>query len=54
MVVRGEMAARIDRLPLSWMQWEIALIVQLAWAAMLATDGPALRLVPVHLGRPRA
>ncbi len=45
-MVRGEMAARIDRLPLSWMQWEIALIVQLAWAAMLATDGPALRLYP--------
>src|ERR1700749_1670478 len=46
LVVRGEMAARIDRLPLSWMQWEIALVVQLAWAAMLATDGPALRLYP--------
>ena len=45
-VVRGEMAARIDRLPLTWMQWEIALVVQLAWAAMLATDGPALRLYP--------
>jgi MFS family permease len=45
-VVRGEMAARVDRLPLSWMQWEIAFVVQLAWAAMLATDGPALRLYP--------
>ena len=51
-VVRGEMAARIDRLPLSWMQWEIALIVQLAWAAMLATDGPALRLYPFIWERP--
>ena len=46
LVVPGEMAARIDRLPLSWMQWELALIVQAAWAAMLATDGPALRLYP--------
>jgi putative MFS transporter len=46
LVVRGEMAARVDRLPLTWMQWEIALVVQLAWAAMLATDGPALRLYP--------
>ena len=45
-VVRGEMAARVDRLPLTWMQWEIALVVQFAWAAMLATDGPALRLYP--------
>src|ERR1700684_2568626 len=45
-VVGGERAARVDRLPLSWMQWEIAFVVQLAWAAMLATDGPALRLYP--------
>ena len=51
-VVRGEMAARVDRLPLTWMQWEIALVVQLAWAAMLATDGPALRLYPFIWGRP--
>ncbi len=46
LVIPGEMAARIDRLPLSWMQWELAFIVQAAWAAMLATDGPALRLYP--------
>src|ERR1700727_3932128 len=46
LVMPGEMAARIDRLPLSWMQWELAFIVQAAWAAMLATDGPALRLYP--------
>jgi MFS family permease len=45
-VIPGEMAARIDRLPISWMQWEIALVVQIAWAGMLATDGPALRLYP--------
>ena len=46
LVIPGEMAARIDRLPLSWMQWELAFIVQAAWAAMLATDGQALRLYP--------
>ena len=51
-IVPGEMAARIDRLPLSWMQWELALIVQAAWAAMLATDGPALRLYP-YIWEPR-
>ena len=49
-VVRGEMAARVDRLPLSWVHWEIALVVQLAWAGMLATDGPALRLYPFIWG----
>ena len=52
LVVRGEMAARVDRLPLSWMHWEIAFIVQAAWAAMLATDGPALRLYP-YIWEPR-
>jgi putative MFS transporter len=52
LVVPGEMAARIDRLPLSWMHWEIAFIVQAAWAAMLATDGPALRLYP-YIWEPR-
>jgi MFS family permease len=46
LVIPGEMAARVDRLPLSWMQWELALVVQVAWAGMLATDGPALRLYP--------
>src|ERR1700755_8081 len=46
LVVPGESAPRVARLPLSWMHWEIALIVQAAWAAMLATDGPALRLYP--------
>ena len=30
LVIPGEMAARIDRLPLSWMHWEIAFIVQAA------------------------
>src|ERR1700684_3098029 len=47
LVIPGEMAARIDRLPLSWMQWELAFIVQAAWAAMLATHRPALPLYPL-------
>ena len=52
LVVPGEMAARVDRLPISWMQWELALVVQAAWAGMLATDGPALRLYP-YIWEPR-
>jgi MFS family permease len=46
LVIPGEMAARIDRLPLTWMQWELGLVIQTAWGCMLATDGPALRLYP--------
>lgn len=46
LVIRGEMAARIDRLPASWLQWELALIVQAAFACILATDGVARTLYP--------
>ena len=46
MVIRGEMAARVDRLPMSAMAWEICLIVQVGWACAAATDGIAQRLYP--------
>ena len=40
------MAARIDRLPASWMVWVIGLIMQLGWATSASTDGIASRLYP--------
>jgi MFS family permease len=46
MVIPGEMAARIDRLPASWMVFELALIVQLGWSTTGATDGIAATLYP--------
>jgi MFS transporter, putative metabolite:H+ symporter len=46
LVIPGEMAARVDRLPMSLMAWEICLIVQVGWAASVSTDGIALRLYP--------
>jgi MFS family permease len=46
LVIPGEMAARIDRLPISWMAFELALIVQLGWATTGATDGIAATLYP--------
>jgi MFS family permease len=46
LVIPGEMAARVDRLPKSLMAWEICLIVQIGWAMSGATDGIALRLYP--------
>ncbi len=46
MVIPGQIAARIDRLPMSFMAWEICLIVQVGWASAAATDGIAQRLYP--------
>ena len=44
MVVPGEMAARIDRLPRSFMLWEITPLVQPAWGIAASTDGIARTL----------
>jgi putative MFS transporter len=46
LVVPGEIAARIDRLPLTWVQWELALLTQVAWGVILSTDGIARTLYP--------
>ena len=46
LVIPGEMAARVDRLPMSLMAWEICLIVQVGWACAASTDGIAQRLYP--------
>jgi MFS family permease len=46
LVVPGEMAARIDRLPPTRVQWELALITQITWGVILSTDGQAARLYP--------
>src|ERR1700749_4359391 len=46
LVIPGERAAGIDRLPMSFMAWEICLIVQVGWAMSASTDGIAARLYP--------
>jgi putative MFS transporter len=46
LVIPGEMAARVDRLPVSAMAWEICLIIQVGWAVAASTDGIAQRLYP--------
>ena len=46
MVIPGEIAARIDRLPMSFMVWEICLIIQIGWSTSASTDGIAARLYP--------
>ncbi len=46
LVIPGEMAARVDRLPMSRMAWEIALLVQVGWACSASADGITARLYP--------
>ena len=45
-VIPGEMAARVDRLPVSLMIWEIFLLVQVGFACAGSTDGIARFLYP--------
>ncbi|HXZ75369.1 MAG TPA: MFS transporter [Streptosporangiaceae bacterium] len=45
-VIPGEMAARVDRLPMSGMAWEIALLVQVGWACAGSDEGISARLYP--------
>jgi len=45
-VIPGEMAARVDRLPVSRLAWEIALLVQVGWACSASAHGITARLYP--------
>jgi len=45
-VIPGEMAARVDRLPMSTVAWELALLVQVGWACSASVAGTAARLYP--------
>ncbi|WP_158924515.1 MFS transporter [Acidisphaera sp. S103] len=42
----GRIAARIDRLPLTWAQWRLALITQIFWGVIIAADGIPAKLYP--------
>lgn len=42
----GQIAARIDRLPLTWVQWRLALISQLFWGVIIAADGIPAKVYP--------
>ena len=46
LVIPGEMAARVDRLPMSRMAWELALLVQVGWACSASVAGISARLYP--------
>ncbi len=45
--VHGQIAARIDRLPLTRVQWQIAILVEVTWGFIIFdTDGIGARLYP--------
>src|SRR5579875_2086047 len=46
----GFIAARIDRLPLCWPIWRLALISQLFWGVIIAADGIPAKLYPFTWG----
>src|ERR1700742_2673989 len=46
----GRIAARIDRLPLTWTQWRLALITQIFWGVIIAADGIPAKLYPFIWG----
>ncbi len=46
----GRIAARIDRLPLTWAQWRLALISQIFWGVIIAADGVPAKLYPFTWG----
>jgi MFS family permease len=46
----GRIAARIDRLPLTWMQWRLALLTQFFWGIIVAVDGTPAKLYPFVWG----
>ena len=50
LVIPGEIAARVDRLPMSLMAWELCLVVQVGWTVSANTDGIARILYPFIWG----
>lgn len=46
----GEIAARIDRLPLTRVQYRLAAITQIYWGGLIATDAVVARLFPFLWG----
>lgn len=51
---RGRMAARIDRLPLTWVHWRLVLICQLLWGVVAAAEGIPAKLYPFVWGPEKA
>src|SRR5215467_6259061 len=49
-VAAASIAQRLDRLPLTWTLWRLALVTQAGWALVVATDAIAARIYPFVWG----
>lgn len=47
---RASIAQRLDRLPLTWTLWRLALVTQAGWGFVVATDAIAARIYPFVWG----
>lgn len=47
---RVSIAQRLDRLPLTWTLWRLALVTQAGWGLVIATDAIAARIYPFVWG----
>ena len=47
---RATIPQRLDRLPLTWTLWRLALVTQAGWALVIATDAIAARIYPFIWG----
>jgi MFS family permease len=47
---RATIPQRLDRLPLTWTLWRLALVTQAGWALVVATDAIAARIYPFVWG----
>ena len=47
---RASIAQRLDRLPLTWTLWRLALVTQAGWGVVIATDAIAARIYPFVWG----
>src|SRR6516162_8270923 len=47
---RASIAQRLDRLPLTWTLWRLALVTQAGWGLVIATDAIAARIYPFVWG----
>jgi MFS family permease len=47
---RATIPQRLDRLPLTWTLWRLALVTQAGWALVIATDAIAARIYPFVWG----
>ena len=47
---RVSISQRLDRLPLTWTLWRLALVTQAGWGLVIATDAIAARIYPFVWG----